>query len=92
MHFARLTDIKPVVTSMVEELIASKNLNIPQNIPNDTLYVLLADDKRGSSTKNLLQLLNADTEKQHSVTFAKLIGIFEGDKIIGNVLKQYLVT
>ena len=80
VHFARVTDIKFVITSMVQELIASKSLNTPQNIPNDTLYVLLADDKGGSSTKILLQLLNADTEKQHSVRFAKLIGIFEGDK------------
>ena len=37
-------------------------------------------DKGSSSTKILLQVLNVKSESQHSTRFAKLIGIFEGDK------------
>ena len=45
VHFSKVTDIKVVFTTMVNELIASGSLDTPQNISSDTLYVLLAGDK-----------------------------------------------
>ena len=41
---------------------------------------MVASDKRSSSTKILLQVLNVKSECQHSTPFTKLIRIFEGDK------------
>ena len=56
------------------------SFSAPQNIPDNMLYVMMAGDKRSSSTKILLQVLNVKSESQHSTPFTKLIRIFEGDK------------
>ena len=65
---------------MVNELLTCVSLSAPQNIPDNMLYVMMADDKGSSSTKILLQVLNVKSESQHSTHFTKLTGIFEGDK------------
>ena len=46
---------------------------------SNTLYVTLLGDKRGSSTKLMLQVLNTDSYV-HSNRYAKMMGIYEGDK------------
>ena len=44
-HFARVTDIKAVITTMVNEVIACGSLHTPQNISSDTLNILLQETK-----------------------------------------------
>ena len=44
---------------------------------SNTLYVTLLED--GSSTKLMLQILNTDSHV-HSNKYAKMVGIYEGDK------------
>ena len=80
VHFAKVTSIETILSSMVNKLLTCGSLSPPQNIPDNMLYILMADDKDSSSTKILLQNLDVKSESQHSICFAKLIGVFEGDK------------
>ena len=77
-HFVRITDIKTVYKRMVQELVNTNSTEYLKHLDPNTLYIWLTGDKGGDSTKLLLQILNSDFS--HSVRFAKLIGIYEGDK------------
>ena len=48
-------------------------------VGQNTLYVFLLGDKRRTSTKLLLQVLNTESQA-HSNQCAKMIGIYESDK------------
>ena len=92
VHFVRITDIKTVYKRMVQELVDTNSIEYLKHLDPNT-YVLLTQDG-GDSTKLLLQILNSDFS--HSVRFATLIGIYEGDKenrecmeaIFGGIIKD----
>ena len=80
VSFVRISNVEFVIKQLVEELIQVDALETPDNIDSNTLYLLLPGDKGGSSTKLLLQVLNTADVHTHSNRYAKLIGIYEGDK------------
>ena len=65
---------------MVDELTQNNELKTAENLDSNTLYTSFIGDKGGSSTKLLLQLLNTNNLTTHSNRYAKMIGIYEGDK------------
>ena len=59
-------------------LASSGDLATHSNFPNDCLWLMLAGDKGGSSTKLMLVFLNA--KKQHSVHTGQMLALFQGCK------------
>ena len=90
VNFVRITQADDVMNMVIKGLDEAKLLENLPRLPNDEVYVLLTGDKGGSSTKVMLQILN--NKSGQSVNSAKLIGIYEGEKEIGNMLRQFLVT
>ena len=94
VHFVRVVNIGRVVTQMLDGLTSSNLLCPIPNVKDCELYLLLTGDKDGSTTKLMLQTLNSD--RNHSVRAAKLIGIYEGEKenreriehLLGPVIKE----
>ena len=86
--------VRTVYKRMVQELVDTNSTEYLKHLDPNTLYVLLTGGKGGDSTKLLLQILNSDFS--HSVRFATLIGIYEGDKegrecveaIFGGIIKD----
>ena len=60
-------------------MIDNNELTNLEIVGQNKLYVSLLGDKGGTSTKLLLQVLNTESQA-HSNRYAKMIGIYEGDK------------
>ena len=80
VNFVRVVNVKEVMEQMVGKLIESNGLKSPENINENTLYISRLDDKECTSTKLLLQVLNAKDSLVHSNRAAKMIATYEGDK------------
>ena len=85
----RVTDVKSLVSQMINELIESGNLKDVENLGPDTLGLLLAGDKGSDTIKLLVEVLK--TFECQSIRNAKLVGIYEG-KETGKVLRLYLAN
>ena len=79
VNFVRVSDVKFVLKRIVEEMTENDELTNLEIVGQNTLYVSLLVDKGGTSTKLLLQVLNTESQA-HSNRYAKMIGIYEGDK------------
>ena len=77
-HFLRVKSVQEVVKTTMKRLAATGELTIHSNLPHNCLWLILAGDKGGSSTKLMLVFLNA--KKQHSVNTGQLLGLFQGCK------------
>ena len=75
-HFLRVKSVQEVVARTMERLALSGDLAAHSNFPNDCLWLMLAGDKGGSSTKLMLVFVNA--KKQHSVHTGQLLALFQG--------------
>ena len=76
VNFVRVTDLKQVICMTLNQL--SHRLTLLSNIPGDTLWLMISADKRGHSTKLVLQVFNA--VGHHSKKAGKVLALFEGDK------------
>ncbi len=76
VHFVRVKDIQQVVCQLVNDLRTANQLVYLNNLDEDCLWLHVATDKGGKSTKMILQVINQS--RRHSMDFAKLIGYFEG--------------
>ncbi len=93
VHFVRVSDIKEVVTQIVSDLYKSDELVYLNNLDVNSLWIHIAADKGGKTTKLILQIINQ--KSRHSIDFAKLIGYFDGkddrnnlELVFGPVLKD----
>lgn len=74
----RVADVREVIRETCNELITSGLFEPLTNADEDMLWLHVSGDKGGKSTKLVLQVLNA--KNRQSVTSARLLGMFEGDK------------
>ena len=93
VHFVRVANVKEVVFQLVNELRKAQQLIYLDNLDTDALWLHIACDKGGKSTKLILQVINQ--KDRHSIDFAKLIGYFEGkddrynlEQIFGPIIKD----
>ena len=71
-----MSDIRQVVHQIVDNLRKANQLINLENLEEHSLWLHVALDKGGKSTKMILQVINQ--KNRHSIDYAKLIGYFEG--------------
>ena len=79
VNFVHVSDVKFVLKQLLEEMTENNELTNLEVVGQNTLYVSLLGDKGRTSTKLLLQVLNAESQA-HSKQYAKMIGIYDSDK------------